>query len=170
MAAFAEFVRRKANWLFRRVRPYVPDDDDALDATQEILIAVWRNVGRYDPKWSPNQWLSVIVLNKCRDRARRTAVRRKLIAYNASDTRLSASQEASLIKQQALRRLEFAVEQLPHNYRNAIVLTIFEGHSHREAGQLLGVSEKAIEMRLQHATEKLAGILRASDLGDLFSC
>ena len=56
--AFSKFVQRKKKWLFRKVRPYVVNDEDAFDPVQDILLAHWRNLGRYDPKYSPaNGWV-----------------------------------------------------------------------------------------------------------------
>ena len=166
-AAFSQFVQRKKKWLIRKVRPYVATDDDAFDVVQDILLAFWRNLGRYDPKHSPSQWLGVIAFNKCRDRVRRAVVRRKVMAELEATGRSVASLESSLISEEALERLYRAIDKLPVNYRNAIFLSVLEERTQRETAGLLRVSEKAIETRLYHARLQLAGLLRAGDLSDL---
>src|SRR5215813_2702816 len=74
--AFAALMRRHKQWLYRFVRRYVGDRDDAYDVVQESFVSAWGALSRYDPGRPFEAWLRRIALNKCRDRARRNAVRR----------------------------------------------------------------------------------------------
>jgi len=87
-AAFAALMRRHKGWLYRFIRRYVADRDDAYDVLQESFVSAWSALSRFDPERPFEAWLRRIALNKCRDRARRDAVRRaalRLFGFGSGD-------------------------------------------------------------------------------------
>jgi RNA polymerase sigma factor CnrH len=172
-AAFATIMGRHKGWLYQFIRRYVADRDDAYDVLQESFISAWGALSRFDPERPFEAWLRRIALNKCRDRARRSAVRRaalRLFGVSESGTfnetaRPGADFNARV--DQALRRLESAVARLPRNLKEPLVLTMLEGMSHREAGELLGINAKAVETRVYRAKRQLASLLDPEDLADI---
>ena len=62
--------------VFRLARACLGDADEALDLTQETFVAAHQALPRYDAARPMRAWLSTIVINKCRDHARKRAVRR----------------------------------------------------------------------------------------------
>jgi len=80
--AFTALVGRYKKPLYRYVHRYVRDEAEAQDVLQEALIAAWRGLKSYDPNRPLEFWLRRIALNKCRDRARRLAVRRILLPWS----------------------------------------------------------------------------------------
>jgi RNA polymerase sigma-70 factor (ECF subfamily) len=172
-AAFAALMRRHKGWLYRFIRRYVADRDDAYDVLQESFVAAWGALSRFDPERPFEAWLRRIALNKCRDRARRDAVRRaalRLFGFGAGD--MSAQSVAPLADStvtadHALRRLETAIAKLPRQLKEPLVLTMLEGLSHKEAGALLGINAKAVETRVYRAKRQLASMLNLEDLQDI---
>lgn len=71
-----ELVERYRETVYRLARSATGDPDEALDITQEAFIAAFGALNRFDPGRSFKAWISAITLNKCRDWARRRAVRR----------------------------------------------------------------------------------------------
>jgi RNA polymerase sigma-70 factor (ECF subfamily) len=164
-------MRRHKGWLYQFIRRYVADKDDAYDVLQESFVSAWGALARFDPERPFEAWLRRIALNKCRDRARRNAVKRAALTVlgwtglqNESNTptpdRLAAID-------QALKRLETAIAALPRSLKEPLVLTMLEGLSHKEAGELLGINSKAVETRVYRAKRQLALVLDRSDLADL---
>jgi RNA polymerase sigma-70 factor (ECF subfamily) len=167
--AFAAMMHRHKQWLYHFIRRYVADRDDAYDLLQESFVSAWAALGRYDPERPLQAWLRRIALNKCRDRARRNAVRRAAaqllsVAGLASDTAWPQDEGNSA---NALRRLETAIAALPRALKEPLVLTQLEGLSHREAADFLGLNAKAVENRVYRAKKRLASALDPSDLTDL---
>ncbi|MDB5467008.1 MAG: polymerase, sigma-24 subunit, subfamily, partial [Phenylobacterium sp.] len=74
--AYAQLVSRHKDGLYRLLRRYLGDPDEAYEAAQEAFIAAWGALSRYDPSRSFGAWLRTIAINKARDRGRRLAVRR----------------------------------------------------------------------------------------------
>lgn len=158
--AFAELMGRHKAALYRFARRYVGDAEDAYDVVQQSFVAAWLALDRYDPARGFSTWLRAIALNKCRDHARRAAVRRLLTlsrpartVEQVADARPDA--EAQGIARQELAVLDRAVAALPRALKEPLLLTVFEGLSQAEAGRELGISAKAVETRVYRARRTL---------------
>ena len=169
--AFAAIMRRHKGWLYRFIRHYVADREEAYDILQESFVSAWNALSRFDPERSFAAWLRRIALNKCRDRARRNAVRRAAFAVLAFGTPVGESTapaaDSTTAASQALRRLETAIAKLPRQLKEPLILTMLEGLSHKQAGALLGINAKAVEMRVYRAKRELAAELDPEDIKDL---
>ena len=69
--AFARLIARHKDGLYRFIRRYTGDPDEAYDLLQETFAAAWMALKRYDAARSFPTWLRSIALNKCRDWSRR---------------------------------------------------------------------------------------------------
>lgn len=164
-------MRRHKGWLYQFIRRYVADRDDAYDVLQESFVSAWGALSRFDPERPFEAWLRRIALNKCRDRARRNAVRRAALAIlgvsaNLGEPAATPPDSAHQVDH-ALQRLEGAIAKLPRPLKEALVLTALEGLSHKEAGETLGINAKAVETRVYRAKRRLALVLDPGDLADL---
>jgi RNA polymerase sigma-70 factor (ECF subfamily) len=166
--AFAEIVRRHKESLYRLLRRYTGDPDDAYEAAHEAFIAAWAALGRYDASRSFGSWLRTIAINKARDRGRRALVRRVLFgtkpledsgAMDVAEPAPSADED--IAARQRRQKLDLAIAALPPQLKEPLLLTAFEGLSQREAGEILGVSAKTVETRLYRARKLLAERLGA---------
>ncbi|MEP7210328.1 MAG: RNA polymerase sigma factor [Alphaproteobacteria bacterium] len=160
--AFDAFVRRHQEPLYRFVRRYVGDADESLDLVQETFVAAWEALPRYDLKRAASPWLRRIALNKCRDWSRRRAVRRFFYSAVDIESAAAAAQHASEDPGDtsgALDRLDAAISALPAALKEPLLLTVFDGLSHQEAGLVLKISTKAVETRLYRARKALTEAL-----------
>ena len=164
--AFAELVRRHKEPLYRLMRRYTGNADQAYEAAHEAFIAAWRALGRYDPQRAFIAWLRTIAFNKARDLARRRAVHHFLLGSDALDeeggeveAEGAADAETRLIQAQDMTALDRAISRLPAKLKEALILTAFDGCSQKEAGDILGVSEKTVETRVYRARRILAETL-----------
>ncbi len=164
-AAYRELLGRHREPVFRLVRGSIGDSDAALDVTQEAFIAAFAALKSYDGTRSFKTWVSRIAINKCRDWARRRAVRRFFsfalpieAAAKIADETIAADQQ--LADRAELARVREAITKLPMTIREPLVLRTIQGLSQAETAQLLGISEKAVETRLYRARNKLTEFLR----------
>ncbi|MCI3132806.1 RNA polymerase sigma factor [Phenylobacterium aquaticum] len=164
--AFSELVRRHKEPLYRLLRRYTGDADDAYEAAHEAFIAAWLAIGRYDPSRSFLAWLRTIAINKARDRGRRASFRRLLFGSEGLDGHAALAQpdpgvaaDDTVILGQQIQVLDHAIARLPAPLKEALLLTAFDGWSQAEAGDILGVSAKTIETRVYRARKILAGTL-----------
>lgn len=161
--AFAVLVGRHKEPLYRLLRRYTGDSDEAYEAAHEAFIAAWGALKRYDPSRSFGAWLRTIAINKARDHGRRMLVRRVIFgSRNLDDAEVqetsdpAASAEHEVLQDEQAKRLDRAVSRLPFALKEALILTAFEGLSQQEAAQMLGVSVKTIETRVYRARKLLS--------------
>ena len=157
--AFERLVRRHRSALYRFVRRYAGQRDDAYDILQETFVAAWLSSSRFDPSRPFLPWLRIIALNKCRDFGRRQMVRRLLLrATRAEPDTSDLWNSEGDVRSDAdrLAQLDRAVAALPAFYKEPLLLTLVSGLSHQEAAEILHTTAKAIEMRIYRAKRKLA--------------
>lgn len=158
-------VERYRETVYRLARTATGDSEEAFDIAQEAFVAAFGALSRYDPERSFKAWISAITLNKCRDWARRRAVRRFIglpmpeqaadwIADDAPSAETLAADRAELA---AAAR---AIAKLPASLKDVLILCTIEGLSQQETSMTLGISLKAVETRLYRARQKLVGIMR----------
>ena len=165
-AAFSALMRQTRAALFRIIRRYVGDEQEAWDLLQDTYAAAWLNIRRYDPTRPFEAWIRTIALNKCRDWSRRRFVRRLIRSgvelsspeamavpdgTESADERMEAGDR--------LARLNEAMGRLPPHLKAPLLLTAIEGRSQAETAGLLGVSVKTVETRVARARRKLSDAL-----------
>jgi len=109
--------------------------------------------------------VSRIAINKCRDWARRRAVRRFFSFALPIETAVMIADETipadrQLFDRAELARVSEAITKLPAAIREPLILRTIEGLTQAETAQVLGISEKAVETRLYRARNKLTEVLR----------
>tara|TARA_R110002012_G_scaffold60635_2_gene158683 strand:- start:2886 stop:3473 length:588 start_codon:yes stop_codon:yes gene_type:complete len=171
-AAFSELMRQTKAALFRVIRRYVGDEQEAWDLLQETYAAAWISIRRYDPARPFEAWLRTIALNKCRDWSRRRLVRRLIRggldlsspeALAVPDGAESADDRMEVSGR--LARLNEEMSRLPPHLKAPLLLTAIEGRSQAETAGILGISVKTVETRVARARRKLSDALRDTTAG-----
>lgn len=164
-SAYTALLARYREPVFRVVRATIGDDDAAVDVTQEAFVSAFAALKSFDPDRPFKTWISHIAINKCRDWARRRAVRRFFsfalpieAAANIAEDTFTADQQ--IFDRAELTRVQAAIAKLPQAIREPLVLRTIEGMTQAEAAQVLGISEKAVETRLYRARGQLTELLR----------
>lgn len=168
--AYGELLRRYRDPVYRLVRSHIGDADEALDVVQEAFVAAFAAIGRYDGNRPFRHWINRIALNKCRDWGRRRKVRQLFgftLPLAAADQIVDAavSGEAAIDDARALDRLSRALAQLPTGLKEPLILTAVDGLTQAQAAAVLGLSEKAVEVRIYRARKALAGSLAMQPSG-----
>ena len=158
--AFRELLDRHRAPVFRLVRGNTGDDDAALDVTQEAFIAAFAALKSYDGTRSFKTWMARIALNRCRDWARRRAVRRFFSLALPIEAAATVSDDSIPPDQQMDDRAELArvregIARLPPAIREPLILHTIEGLTQVETAEILGISEKAVETRIYRARRAL---------------
>jgi RNA polymerase sigma factor (sigma-70 family) len=168
--AFDKLVVRHKAQLYRISRHYICNSADAMDIAQDAFVAAWLGLKSYDPSRDFGAWLRTIALNKCRDFARRQAVRRKVTQlFSILDVRERATPSADSIAEQAeedagrFEALDRAIATLPAAHKEVLVLTTFAGLSQQDVAAQLGTTVKAVEMKVRRAKLRLEEILKSSN-------
>lgn len=164
--AYAELVARHKDGLYRLLRRYLGEPEEARDAVQEAFIAAWGALSRYDPSRPFGAWIRTIAINKARDRGRRLALRRLIFGDRSVDDAGVGERpdpgplaHDAILERERMAALDRAIARLPSGLRAALVLTALEERSQQEAADILGISAKAVETRAYRARKILAEVL-----------
>lgn len=145
-------------------RRLVGNDADALDATQDAMVAAVRSLSRFDGRSAFGTWLYRVATNACLDELRRRRRRPRLRRPEEPDPAAAEPDPASA----AADRLDLdrALGALPAPFRAAVVLRDVAGLSYQEIAAVLDVPVGTVRSRLARARGALADALGAARGGN----
>lgn len=153
--AFAVIFRTYFPRCHRLAWALLGNRDEALDVTQNAFIKVYRSRDRVDSTRPLFPWLRAIVVSESRMH-RRSAQRRQ------ERTEALAQEPDSWLKPQGPRvtnddavMVRRALDQLPAEDRELIVLKHLEGLRYSEIADVLGIPAGTVMSRLFHARRRL---------------
>ena len=164
-AAFAILMQRYETRIYRLIRSYVGQNNDAIDLVQESFVAAWLALRTYDPARPFGTWLARIAINKSRDWGRRRAVRAFFTFAAPLDGDVleipdeSIAADITVSDRQRMAAVARALPQLPAQLKEPLILCTVDGLSQADAASVLGISEKAVETRIRRARARLTEIL-----------
>ncbi|MEV4263882.1 sigma-70 family RNA polymerase sigma factor [Kribbella sp. NPDC049584] len=144
--------------LVGRARRLGVDAEAAEDLAQQALYEAWRLRSRiYDPA-GVDRWVFVILGTLCKRRLSNHE-RLALVADHDEATGSSVDIEAELERRELVELLDRALDELPDETREALVRRFVEQTPIAELARRLGLSEGAVQMRLQRGKLALRKIL-----------
>jgi RNA polymerase sigma-70 factor (ECF subfamily) len=163
-AAFGALYRRYLDRVYGYCFYLLGDHHDAEDATERTFMAALAAIDRYRDEGSTfRSWLFRIahnqLVNALRSRGRRRARSLDDVAEPIAD--VDPAGVVGIAEES--RRLRRALEALPDDRRQVVILRFVDGLSAREIGAVLGRSEGAVRVLQHRALRQLAGILGQSD-------
>jgi RNA polymerase sigma-70 factor (ECF subfamily) len=168
--AFGEIVRRWERRIFALAYGMLGREEDARDATQETFLAAFRSLRGFRGEAKVSSWLHRIAVNQCITRQRRAKVRNESALEeeqekNAGHFALPTSRSPMRILEgrettEAVRR---AVNSLPIELRQVIVMKEFEELTFREIADALDLPLSTVKSRLYTAMKQLQMRLRKFD-------
>jgi RNA polymerase sigma-70 factor, ECF subfamily len=158
--AFARLVRHTQDHVWRFIRHQVGDDELASDLTQETFLRVHASLRSFRGEASFGTWLLRIARNLAVDERRRAA-RRPVFVPVEDSTGLVRSPGPSL-----LNELDAALDSLPPDQRDALLLVEILGLRYREAALILEVADGTVKSRVFHARAALTRWMTVDELDE----
>lgn len=153
--AFDQIMRNHEDRVFSVCLRIMSDREQALDATQETFLTVFRKAGQFQGKSALGTWIYRIAVNTCYDQLRRSKRRRTESMPDAFDPKDPSAEES--MESAALRpEIQAALEQIPVDFRTAIILSDIEGMSLPEVATVLAVPVGTVKSRLFRGRRLLA--------------
>lgn len=152
---YSVLVERYQNMVYNVVYRMIGDAEAAKDVAQESFMAAYGGLREFRNGSKFSTWLCSIAMNKCRDLLRVQKLTIQLEDFTESIIETSPTPEAELSNKQSARDFQAALDALPAEYREVIVLKHIEGLDYREMETILGVSGNALKVRTHRARELL---------------
>ena len=164
--ALGELYEQVAPWVMGLTFRILQDEDEAGEVVGDVFVQVWRHIDQHDASRGPLvPWILSIARNRALDmlrRRRRWWRKTERIAQAQGvpeDNVASTPHEASVPGWPVHREVHAALAALPEEQRNVVLLSYFEGLSHREIArrlhQPLGTVKTRMRMAQQRLTERL---------------
>jgi RNA polymerase sigma-70 factor, ECF subfamily len=171
--AFEELVRRYEKELYSYLRNYLGNAEMAEDVFQQTFLQVHLKCGQFEEGRKVRPWLYTVATNQAIDYQRRNR-RHKIISLDRSakhdiegdmgsllelldGAEAGPSEEAEAAEQyQELRK---AIDELPEQTREVVMLVYFKAFKYREAAEILDIPVGTVKSRLHAAVQKLSETL-----------
>jgi RNA polymerase sigma-70 factor (ECF subfamily) len=167
---FHELIRPYERMVYLSILTMLRNDQEAEDAAQEVMINAFRYLKNFrgDAKFST--WLVTIAMNEARQRLRKAkAAQLESLDEEKEDregdftpavlTDWREIPSEALEKKEMRQKLREAVEQLPHIYREVLVLRDLEELNQEETASALGINIALVKVRLHRARMMLQKML-----------
>jgi RNA polymerase sigma-70 factor (ECF subfamily) len=168
--AFRGLVERFQGRIYAHIYGMIRNREEARDLTQETFVKAYRNIGGFRREASFTTWLYRIASNVTIDhirKHRRVRVSEFDERFGHSDQgdevwdpdHLRRSPGKDLERAQLYTRIMDAMQQLPEDQRQVVLLREIEGFSYREIAETMGIPEGTVMSRLFYARKKLQALL-----------
>ena len=157
-SAFETLYSRHRGPLFRFMLHQVRDHSTAEELYQDVWQRVITARARYQPDARFSTWLFQIAHNRLTDHWRALQHRPPAPADAEERTIREADPETperQLSAFEERRRLQLALEELPADQREVVLLRLEQELSLEQIGQITGVGRETVKSRLRYAIDKL---------------
>lgn len=167
VAHFEAEVLPQLDTMYRVARRLTGETADAEDLVQEALLRAWRGWGGFTAGSNVRAWLLTILRNTFISRWRSRKHEGTPISLDDADPHAiyravgSQDPEGRFFEQLVDTKVIAAVEALPAEFREALVLSDIEGLPYAEVAEILHVPVGTIKSRLFRARRQLQTKLRA---------
>lgn len=151
---FLSLVASHQRPLLKVCWAYGKTSHDRDDLLQEIVGRLWAAFGNYDRGRKFSTWMFRVALNVAIDFRRRQRRWGRQTASLDEEGAAAPTAATDATKREQLRDLRELLEQQSEADR-ALLLLYLEGHSHRDIGDCLGMSESNVGTRLNRLKKSL---------------
>ena len=154
---YHDLIRPCEQLVFRTAYSLLRNEAEAEDAAQEAIIKAFRALRNFRGQSRFSTWVISIVFNEARarlrkkDRAATESYDDQEVVNPALLTDWREIPSEALEKQELIRHIEQAIDNLPLNYREVFVLRDRDELAIEEIASLLSITENLTKVRLHRA-------------------
>ena len=164
--SFNQLVRRWERPIFALAYRTLGREEDARDVTQETFLRAFRALGGFKGDAKFSSWLYRIALNLCRDWMRKERRTPRVEVPEGLDVEQLAAQhgpsetvEDLAVRAELSRGVAAAMEHLPAEQRQAIILKEYHGLTFQEIAELMKCPLSTVKTRVYQGLSTLRKLL-----------
>jgi RNA polymerase sigma factor (sigma-70 family) len=158
---FADWTREHSAILYHAVNGFAVGDD-RNDLLQEILLAVWKSIPSFRGQAQPTTYLYRVCHNAALLWIRTESNYRRRVDQFGTSGISELAQDADPSTDERLALLYSAIHQLKPLERSVILMSL-DGLSYREIGEVLGLSESNVGVKLNRIKTQLTQTLKGKE-------
>lgn len=154
--AVTECINKYDKFVWNIARKFTKTREDAEDASQEIFIEIWKYAGRFDETKSP-EWafIALIARRHLIDLLRTSKSHHELPFFETELENRSSDYHKKLQMKVEMRYMVEAIERLRIEERRLVKLSIYEGMSHPEIAESLGLPLGTVKTQIRRGFQKV---------------
>ncbi|MFT6214886.1 MAG: RNA polymerase sigma-70 factor (ECF subfamily) [Roseivirga sp.] len=153
---FSVITLRYENYIIKKCKSYVKDEDVAEDLCQEILIKLFMQLKNFRREAKFKTWLYSIIHNTCVDYLRKEKNKSHKVISEKLQEEMADLVDEDVVNQEILEvALIQLLEEITPEEKLILLLKYKEKNSIKEIEATLGISASAVKMRLSRAKEKI---------------
>jgi RNA polymerase sigma-70 factor (ECF subfamily) len=156
--AFTELTRLSISKLYAIARLILRDSERAEDATQEALVAAWRQLAALRDPDRFDSWLRRMLVRACYREAGRDLRQRRIATLITTFPPVGPDPGLTIADQDELER---GFSALRPEQRALLVLHYYLGLPLQETSEILGIPVGTVKSRLSRTTQQLRAALDA---------
>ena len=156
-AALDALLRRHYDRLYALCRRLTGNEADALDATQDALMAIVRGLPRFHAGARFSTWAYRVATNACLDELRRRR-RRPVVGLPDVDRQATVGSAATANVESRVD-IDRALATIPAEFRAPVVLRDLAGLDYAEIADVLDVPLGTVKSRIARGRAALADVL-----------
>jgi RNA polymerase sigma-70 factor (ECF subfamily) len=158
---FLSWLDQHGSAVLKVARAYTLTNEECQDLAQEILLAAWQSLPKFERKASAATWFYRVALHtamnwKRKDKPRRIKQEPLLDVQTIVTAGSDSSQQAE--QREVVEQLYKAIHQLPKTDA-ALVLLYLDELSYLEMADVLGISETNVGVKLNRAKKALTALM-----------
>lgn len=154
---FGQWYPRVYNMAYR----YFHDEDLAADVSQQTFVSIQKSLSKLRDPQAFQAWLFRTAINCCHSLARKRQRHQSSLEVISMDE----TRSGPVTPYQELNRKErsgivlAALQKIPHEQREVIVMKEYEGLKFREIAEILQLSENTVKSRLYYGLKAMRKLL-----------
>ena len=157
--ALAELYDSSSRLVYSLALRILSNPTDAEEVTLDVYTQIWKNANRFESqRGSVMAWLVTITRSRAIDRMRSQKNHSLASFGEKSLTEIATTietPESQSLEKESVRYVRRALEDLPTGQREAILLSFFNGLSHPEVADRLGIPLGTVKTRIRLGMSKL---------------
>jgi RNA polymerase sigma-70 factor (ECF subfamily) len=172
-AAFLELFDQFHQTVYDLSHRLLNDREEALDCSQEVFLAILRNIRSFQRKSSLRTWIYRITINNAYNRYRswKRKKRKETLSLSLYEDEFKPKcwyqslvskeidPETQLLNKELNEKIEFALKMIPFKLRVAVVMRDVQGVSYEEISEALAIRLGTVKSRIARGREELRKIL-----------
>jgi RNA polymerase sigma-70 factor (ECF subfamily) len=159
---FLNWLNEHGSSVMKVARAYTLTSEECQDLAQEILLAAWQSLPKFEHKASAATWFYRVALHTAMNWKRNDKFRRirqqplfdvQTIVSEGSDNSGQQAEQREIVEQ-----LYQAIHRLPKT-EAALVLLYLDELSYQEMADVLGISETNVGVKLNRAKKTLTALM-----------
>ena len=172
--AFNELVSQYQNKIINIAYSMLSDYEDALDASQEVFIKIYKSINTFNGNSSLSTWIYRVAANICKDHLRKRQRTAKTVSISGDDEENEFHEipdkgytpEETAEHSDLQIQIRKAINSLSDDYKTVLTLCDIENISYEKAAEILKCPVGTIKSRLNRA--RLALRKKISENKELF--